>query len=92
MSKENLIISWKKIFFPYWPTDYTWSRQISLVSGEKSYQNKCALFYTDWPKRNVMHSIDFKFQANYIMFGWLFGFYGISTIVGYSMPNPFLYK
>ena len=22
----------------------------------------------------------------------LFGFYGISTIVGYLMPNPFLYK
>ena len=24
--------------------------------------------------------------------GWLFGFYGISTFVGYLMPNPFLYK
>ena len=23
---------------------------------------------------------------------WLFGFYGISTLVGYLMPNPFLYK
>ena len=23
---------------------------------------------------------------------WLFGFYGISTFVGYLMPNPFLYK
>ena len=22
--------------------------------------------------------------------GWLFGFYGISTFVGYLMPNPFL--
>ena len=22
----------------------------------------------------------------------LFGFYGISTLVGYLMPNPFLYK
>ena len=22
---------------------------------------------------------------------WLFGFYGISTFVGYLMPNPFLY-
>ena len=29
-----------------------------------------------------------------IIFGliWLFGFYGISTLVGYLMPNPFLYK
>ena len=24
--------------------------------------------------------------------GWLVGFYGISTFVGYLMPNPFLYK
>ena len=23
---------------------------------------------------------------------WLIGFYGISTFVGYLMPNPFLYK
>ena len=23
---------------------------------------------------------------------WLVGFYGISTFVGYLMPNPFLYK
>ena len=27
------------------------------------------------------------------LLGWLiFGFYGISTIVDYLMPNPFLYK
>ena len=24
--------------------------------------------------------------------GWLVGFHGISTFVGYLMPNPFLYK
>ena len=24
--------------------------------------------------------------------GWLVGFYGILTFVGYLMPNPFLYK
>ena len=24
--------------------------------------------------------------------GWLVGFYGISTFVGYLIPNPFLYK
>ena len=23
---------------------------------------------------------------------WLFGFYGLSTFVGYLMPNPFLFK
>ena len=27
-----------------------------------------------------------------IMAGYLIGFYGISTILGYLMPNPFLYK
>ena len=26
------------------------------------------------------------------LFVCLFGFYGISTFVGYLMPNPFLYK
>ena len=30
-------------------------------------------------------------EPKYIwLVGWLFGFYGISTFVGYSMPNPFL--
>ena len=24
--------------------------------------------------------------------GWLFWFYGISTFIGYLIPNPFLYK
>ena len=27
-----------------------------------------------------------------LVVGWLIGFYGISTFVGYLMPNPFLYK
>ena len=27
-----------------------------------------------------------------VWFGYVFGFYGISTFVGYSMPNPFLCK
>ena len=26
------------------------------------------------------------------LFGWLVGFYGISTFVGYLTPNSFLYK
>ena len=29
---------------------------------------------------------------SYCLLGWLFGFYGISTFVGYLTPNPFLYK
>ena len=31
-------------------------------------------------------------EAIFLKIGWLFGFYGISTFVGYLMPNPFLYK
>ena len=27
-----------------------------------------------------------------VLYGWLVGFYGISTFVGYLTPNPFLYK
>ena len=27
-----------------------------------------------------------------LIVGWLFGFYGISTFVGYLKPIPFLYK
>ena len=26
------------------------------------------------------------------LFGWLFGFYGISTFVGHLTQNPFLYQ
>ena len=29
---------------------------------------------------------------NIVQVGWSVGFYGISTIVGYLTPNPFLYK
>ena len=29
------------------------------------------------------------FSTNVCLFVRLFGFYGISTFVGYSMPNPF---
>ena len=31
-------------------------------------------------------------KSGQFMFVYLFGFYGISTFVGYLMPNPFLYK
>ena len=34
----------------------------------------------------------YKKKKNEALIGWLFGFYGISTFVGYLMPNPFLYK
>ena len=33
-----------------------------------------------------------KTIEEYQKYSWLVGFYGISTFVGYLMPNPFLYK
>ena len=31
----------------------------------------------------------FTLFVSYDLVGWLFGFYGISTVEGYLMPNPF---
>ena len=35
---------------------------------------------------------DSKKISNNMLLGCFGGFYGISTFVGYLMPNPFLYK
>ena len=41
-------------------------------------------------------NVNFKHKTALLVSGyeslslWLFGFYGISTFVGYLMPNPFL--
>ena len=37
---------------------------------------------------------NFSLISGLVWFGlvWLVGFHGIPTFVGYSMPNPFLYK
>ena len=40
-----------------------------------------------WERGSVWQSLKKWDQV-----GWLFGFYGISTFVGYLMLNPFLYK
>ena len=37
-------------------------------------------------------SLSFSGRGTLRMFACLFWFYGISTFVGYLMPNPFLYK
>ena len=42
-----------------------------------------------------LHSQEFKNSSHISrrgLVGWLVGFCGISTFVGYFMPNPFLYK
>ena len=35
----------------------------------------------------IVHNV---LSLTQILFGWLVGFYGISTFVGYLTPNPFL--
>ena len=45
--------------------------------------------YTDWHTTEVV--IEYLKDMIFLI-GWLFGFYGISTFVGYLLPNPFLYK
>ena len=39
-----------------------------------------------WCRRNLFLFVSFFLS----FFSWLVWFYGISTIVGYLMPNPFL--
>ena len=48
-------------------------------------------FHFTLDKYLIMLSVK-HFQLMSGLVGWLFRFYGISTFVGYSMPNPFLYK
>ena len=40
----------------------------------------------------LIEIIPFHFFLSQTDVGWLFGFYGLSTFVGYLMPNSFLYK
>ena len=41
---------------------------------------------------HIVFIINRKNSNNDLSFEQLFEFYGISTFVGYLMPNPFLYK
>ena len=47
------------------------------ISFVKILKNTCKTFDMKWDKERLV---------------WFVGFYGISTFVGYSMPNPFLCK
>ena len=40
------------------------------------------------PKQMILFNINYLFVCLFVCLG----FYGISTFVGYLMPNPFLYK
>ena len=42
---------------------------------------------------NILSEMKKNYNVIFIfLVGWLFGFNGISTFVGYLTPNPFLYK
>ena len=41
-------------------------------------------------QKYVRNKNKYNYQTDYdLELHWLVGFYGISTLVGYSMPNPF---
>ena len=58
---------------------------ISLKQPIQPVEVKCSYPLKTLQETNPVYGI-------YVIVGWLFGFYGISTFVGYLMPNPFLYK
>ena len=43
-------------------------------------------------KENMVKLLSGENTTLEIVVGWLVGFYGISTFVGYLISNPFLYK
>ena len=47
-----------------------------------------------WKKNDKQRKVNHQkmvFMVGWLV-GWLFGFYGISTFIGYLTPNQFLYK
>ena len=78
-----------------------WQNETNHISVLVLYtETKIVLVYhyiqISWSSR-VLWWFTLGFQkvqliVSVILVGWLFGFYSISTLVGYLMPNPFLYK
>ena len=56
------------------------------IHSEKKIIHK----YIKWKKHKKNKIKENKIKERLV--GWLVGFYGISTFVGYLTPNPFLYK
>ena len=48
--------------------------------------------HTHTHTHDIKLDICFLWGSSPVVDGWLFGFYGISTVEGYLIPNPFLYK
>ena len=64
-------------------TNY-WTKEVNRnLSGDTLKNFSCVIYH--FTLTNLLFS-------SYLVVGWLFGFYGKSTFVGYLMLNPFLYK
>ena len=65
-----------------------------ILSSPRYNLWKNSLDTIDWfqnieNKKVYIHPIRYHSFTRPLLVGWLFGFYGISTFVGYLMPNPF---
>ena len=83
---------------PGWKINSPFSNTVYLLGELKQ---TCPLPSQKWPKvwksyQNIYYFLEWTYcnlvKIRIIFHSWLFGFYGISTFVGYLTPNPFLYK
>ena len=58
--------------------------KIIRIKKSKAYEENSSYYNS--------YKVELVFSTSHYDVGWLFEFYGISTFVGYLMPNQFLYK
>ena len=63
-----------------------------LIKAELSAWQSMKSVITNFLRNHQSAKYEKEIEELLRMVGWLFGFYGISTFVGYLMPNPFLNK
>ena len=98
----NLFYTYKKFYFKQFSLPWVHSlfvKNISISSYYTQLNVKTVLFQTiqfsiqkTVPFQTILFSISTQFKCKNSSIVCLFGFYGISTLVGYLMPNPFLCK
>ena len=66
------------------PKGLVWMLEELEIEGQADTSETTALLISARILRKVLET--------WWLVGWLFGFYGVSTFVGYLMPNPFLYE
>ena len=80
--KQRLKLGKKPIWLP---------RQLLFADGQRTEKNQAILIWND-DVPIKMEEIKGKSVVPWLVDWLLVGFYGISTFVGYSVPNPFLCK